>query len=260
MLATCVIVWYVATRLAGFGRPDVPLLAKESVIFGLKAHIARVMKTGNYRLDQWFLGSIAWTARARALTASPSLGRRRSSSSQKRSRPCCDPISFAQISARLGMSAALVFRIALLITLPAVIILIVAAPILCVTLFGSEFQGSIADLRVLALGAFGIIALKLLANALVAQRLPMLSTAAVAVAFAATIGLDLLLIPRYGGFGAALASTAAYTAGGLVAAMIFIRALDVPRSAMVPRVADVRELIVRAGTFFERLFSRRGTA
>ena len=44
----------------------------------------------------------------------------------------------------------MVFRIAILITIPVVIVLIVAAPILCVTVFGDEFRGSIDDLRVLA--------------------------------------------------------------------------------------------------------------
>ena len=77
-------------------------------------------------------------------------------------------------------------------TVPVVAVLILAAPILCVTIFGDSFAGSINDLRLLAPGAFGIIALKLLANSLTAQRKPMLGNLAVAVAFAATVVLDLL--------------------------------------------------------------------
>ena len=67
--------------------------------------------------------------------------------------------------------------------------------------------------------------MKLFGNALTAQRQPMLANAALAIAFGATIGLDLLLIPRYGGVGAAWASTLAYTAGGIAVAVIFSRAL-----------------------------------
>ena len=62
-------------------------------------------------------------------------------------------------------------------------------------------------------------AMKLFGNALTAQRQPMLANAALAIAFGATIGLDLLLIPRYGGVGAAWASTLAYTAGGIAVAV-----------------------------------------
>lgn len=49
---------YLVRRLAGFGSLD-RRLASEMVGFGIKAHAGRVMKTGNYRLDQWILGSIA---------------------------------------------------------------------------------------------------------------------------------------------------------------------------------------------------------
>ncbi|MGH3045081.1 MAG: lipopolysaccharide biosynthesis protein, partial [Gaiellaceae bacterium] len=118
-----------------------------------------------------------------------------------------------------------------------------AAPILCVTVFGDEFRGSIDDLRVLAPGAFGITAMKLFGNALTAQRQPMLANGALAVAFGATIGLDLLLIPRYGGFGAGLASTLAYTAGGIAVAVIFARTLRVSGADFIPRLRDVRRLV-----------------
>src|SRR5205085_6793717 len=45
-------------RRAGFGRPDLPL-ARAMLWFGLKAHAGRTLLVGNYRLDQWLVGSIA---------------------------------------------------------------------------------------------------------------------------------------------------------------------------------------------------------
>ena len=53
----------------------------------------------------------------------------------------------------------------------------------------------------------------------------MLASVAIGLGFAATIVLDIMLIPPYGGLGAALASTLAYTAGGIAVAVIFTRAL-----------------------------------
>ena len=50
--------WYVGQGLAGFGRPDVAL-ARRSIGFGMKAHGARVLGWGNYRIDQLFVGTIA---------------------------------------------------------------------------------------------------------------------------------------------------------------------------------------------------------
>jgi hypothetical protein len=46
------------------------------------------------------------------------------------------------------------------------------APILVLTLFGDDFRGSIVELRILALGAFGIVAMKQVGNALTARQLP----------------------------------------------------------------------------------------
>jgi O-antigen/teichoic acid export membrane protein len=237
-VSTAVLAWYTHTRLSGFGRPDARL-AQRSVGFGLKAHTGRVMKAGNYRLDQWILGAIAgprelglysiavaWSEalfylpEALAMVLRPDVVR-------------ADPQG-------AGRQSAVVFRAAVILTIPLGLALVVAAPFLCVTLLGDEFEGAIAPLRILVPGAFGIIALKLLANVLTAQGKPMLGNAAIAVAFAATIALDLVLIPPYGGIGAAIASTLSYTAGGLAVAVIFARTLETPLRDLIPRRSDFR--------------------
>jgi Na+-driven multidrug efflux pump len=109
-------------------------------------------------------------------------------------------------------------------------------------LFGVSFDGSIDDLRVLVAGAFGVVAVKLLGDALTAQRRPLLDSAAVGVGFAFTLVLDIVLIPHLGGLGAAIASTVAYTAGGITAAVLFLRVLGGRARDLVPRRADVAKL------------------
>jgi O-antigen/teichoic acid export membrane protein len=117
--------------------------------------------------------------------------------------------------------------------------MIIAAPLLCTTVFGDDFSGSVSMLRVLSLGALGITTLKLLGNTLTAQRRPLLETAAVAVAFVTVFALDFLLIPAHGGLGASIASAASYTLGGIAVAVIFARALGARVSEMVPRPGDL---------------------
>jgi O-antigen/teichoic acid export membrane protein len=126
---------------------------------------------------------------------------------------------------------------------PLAIGLAVLAPVLCVTVFGDEFRGAVDDLRVLAFGAFGIVALKLLGNALNAQGRPMLTNVGIGIAFTATVALDLLLIPSHGGLGAAIASTVAYTAGGVAIAFVFARALGRSPGELIPRGGEVRPLL-----------------
>ena len=239
VLVTAFLAGYVRARLAGFGRPRLGL-AGAALKFGVLAHPGRVMKTGNYRLDQWLLGSlagphelglysvaVAWSEAVFYLPEALMMVIR--------------PDVVRASRSEAGRRTATVFRAAIVATVPVVAILIVAAPIFCVSVFGDSFRGSIGDLRLLAPGAFGIIALKLLANSLTAQRRPMLGNVAVAVAFGATVALDLLLIPGYGGAGAAAASTVAYTAGGVAIAVIFSRALGTRLGELVPRpIADAQ--------------------
>lgn len=241
-LSAAILVAAVARR-SRFGRPD-PALARSMLGFGLKTHASGVLGLGNYRLDQWLVGTlggsrelghysvaVAWSEALFVLpTALVAV-----------QRP--DLVRAAPLDA--ARRTAVAFRLAAILTAALAGALVLAAPILCVTIFGEAFRGSITDLRILAAGGIGIVALKLMGQALTAQRMPLLETAATAVAFALGLGLDLLLIPDHGGAGAALAATLAYTTGGIVMAILFLRALGGRANDLVPRAGDFRGLARR---------------
>ncbi|MEA2482638.1 MAG: hypothetical protein QOC55_585 [Thermoleophilaceae bacterium] len=225
---------------AGFGRPDLAL-GRRAVAFGAKAHVGRLMEVGNYRGDQWMLGAmvgprelglysiaVAWAELLFYLPGVLVLVQRP---------------DLVRATAADAVSRALrVCRVAFLLSGAAAVVMFAIAPLLCAGVFGDRFRGSIDDLRVLSLGAFGIVAFELLRNALTAQRKPMLGSAAVAVAFVLTVALDLLLIPRYGGLGAAIATASAYTCGGVAAGLIFARAMHARLADMTPRLDDLQWL------------------
>ena len=250
LLATALLGLHVATKLAGFGRPDLGL-ARRSLAFGAKSHGGRVMLLGNYRLDQWLLGAISGSrelglysvavAWAEALFYLPT-------ALAAVQRP--DLVRATRDEA--GRQAALVFRTSALLTLVLAAALVVAAPVLCVWTFGEEFRGSIDDLRVLAFGGVGIVALKLLGGALTAQSRPLLATAAIGVGFVSTVVLDLLLIPGHGGLGAAVASSISYSLGGAAVALIFSRTLRTRLVELVPRGGEPLQLWRRLRTGADR--------
>jgi O-antigen/teichoic acid export membrane protein len=236
-LATMLLLAHVGRKRAGFGRPDLHL-AKRALGFGVQSHAGRVMLLGNYRLDQWLLGAISGSrelglysvavAWAEALWFLPT-------TLSAVQRP--DLVRAAKREA--ARLSALIFRAAVLLTLVSAGGMLILAPFFCVTIFGDDFHGSIIDLRVLVLGTLGVVALKLLGNALTAQRHPVLASSAIGAGFAATMVLDVILIPPYGGLGAAIASTLAYSAGGLAIVIIFSRALGSPIRDLVPRRGDL---------------------
>ena len=239
-LGMLILLWFALRRLDGFGRPD-RALARRMLSFGVKAHAGRVFTLGNYRLDQWIMGAVstqrqlglysvavAWSESLFFLPTALSIVQR--------------PDIVRASRAEAGRLAARVFRAAIVITAILMIGLVVLAPVLVVTFFGDDFSDSVAQLRVLALGAFGIVALKLLGTTLTAQGKPMLETAAVSMAFVCIVVLDLVLIPDHGGMGAAIASTVSYTLGGVVAVLIFARALKLDAGKLTPSGGDLRWL------------------
>jgi O-antigen/teichoic acid export membrane protein len=238
---TLILVWYVVRRLVGFGRPDLRLMVR-ALRFGLKTHAGRVMLLGNWRLDQWLLGAIsgarelglysvavAWTE---ALSYLPTAVKWVQRPYLVRSAPR-DAVRQSTIA----------FRLAMLVTVVLMLSMVLAAPILCVTFFGEEFRGSIVELRVLVLGAAGMVALTIFGNTLVARGKPVLSSIALSAGFLCTLVLDILLIPPYAGIGAAVASAIAYTVAGLAMSLFFVRALGARARDLAPRVEDVRRLI-----------------
>ena len=57
ILGLAIMVAYAARR-SGFGRFDLSL-ARRALSFGLRTHPGRLMGIGNYRADQWLVGSIS---------------------------------------------------------------------------------------------------------------------------------------------------------------------------------------------------------
>jgi O-antigen/teichoic acid export membrane protein len=234
---TVILVWYAARRTAGFGRPDLRLM-RRALAFGLKTHAGRVMLLGNYRLDQWLLGAISGArelglysvavAWAEALWYLPT-------ALKFVQRP--DLVRAERKEA--VRQAAAGFRAAALVTVVLGVGMAAAAPILCVTLFGEQFRGSIVELRLLVIGAPGVVALIACGNALVAQRRPVLSSLALGSGFLCTIVLDVVLIPPYAGIGAAVASTVAYTAAGVMMSLFFVRALGARGHELVPKGGEL---------------------
>jgi len=251
LLRTVLLSWGIFQRLDGFGRFDAAL-TRRLLRFGLKAYFGRVMLLGNYRLDQWLLGGIAgprelglysvavaWVEALFFLPTALTMVQR--------------PDLVRASPREAERQASIVFRAALLITLVLAVGMFALAPFLCETLFGEAFGSSVAMLRALIVGAFGIVALKLLGNALTAQQKPMLETAAVSTAFVCIVALDLILIPAHGGLGAAAASSIAYSVGGVAVALIFIRALGGRLRDLLPRGRDLTWL-------WRRLRSRVGAS
>jgi O-antigen/teichoic acid export membrane protein len=230
------LIWHVTRRLDGFGRPDFAL-ARKTLRFGIQTHLYQIMSMGNVRLDQWILGVIGSTRELGLYSVAVSVSTaiyQLPSALDLAQRPDLARGSKSEAARR----ASTAFRVAVTTTVSMAVVLAILAPFLFVLVFGQQFRGSVDDFRVLMLGAVGVIALKLLGNALTAQGRPLLVSVGVAAGFVLTLVLDVSLIPPFGGLGAAIASAVAYTTVGAVVAVMFLRALDGRAADLVPRRND----------------------
>jgi O-antigen/teichoic acid export membrane protein len=222
----------------GYGRVNLPL-AGESVRFGLQAHAGGVFAMGSYSLDLWILGAtappadlgvysvaVAWfqglflLPMAVSVVARPDIVR-------------LDPARAADHVARL-------VRVTLLLTSISAGAICLLAPVLCTWVFGAAFEDAVGLLRILAPGAIGVCLVKILGAGLIARWRPLLESAAMGVGFSVALVLYLLLIPRFGGEGAAIASTIAYSCAGLAALVLACRAFSLRVMDLVPRSSDLR--------------------
>lgn len=241
LVSQAILAVFVLRRARGTFRYDGPL-AREQLSFGVRAHLPRLLTLSNYRLDQWLMGAlttnqqlglysvaVAWAEVLFFLPASVQLV----------SRPDLVRADRAEAARQTAANVRLTLTLTVLLTLG----MVLAAPLLCTVIFGPEFAGSVAQLRVLALGACGVVALKLVGNALTAQGRPLRETIGVAAAFVIIVVLDVLLIPGFGGLGAALASTIGYSIGGLVLVWVGRRSIGLSPADLVPRPSDLGVLV-----------------
>jgi O-antigen/teichoic acid export membrane protein len=255
LVALLLLVWYLERRLAGFGRPS-KTLARQMLAFGAKAYGGRVFFVGNLRLDQWLVGALAGSRQLGLYSVAVAWSEglfilpRALMAAQR-------PYLIRSSPRDAGAESTRILRLSVLLTVPAVLAVIGLAPFLCETIFGAQFRGAINPLRILALGAFGMAAGKIIGSALIAQNRPLLDLLATAVAFVATVVLDVLLIPHHGGLGAAIASSAAYSAGGAAVALCGARVLHFRLTWLYPTAMDVRAT-GRAGVAALRRVAGRG--
>jgi len=89
--------------------------------------------------------------------------------------------------------------------------------------WGTEFAPSVLPLRLLLPGILALGYGKILMSDLLGRGRPEIGMLSSTVSLVLTLLLDLVLIPRYGIAGAAVASSTAYTVGAIIIAVAFLR-------------------------------------
>jgi len=129
----------------------------------------------------------------------------------------------------------------------AAIVLALVAPLLVQVLFGTAFQPSVVAVWLLLPGIVALSNARVLAGYLLGRNRQQVDLAASLAGLVVTVALDLLLIPRYGFAGAAIASSIAYaTTLAVDLAWVVRHSTLTVKDLLLPTPADVRVTVRRA--------------
>jgi O-antigen/teichoic acid export membrane protein len=211
-------------------------LVREGVPFGLKAWLGTVASYANVRLDQLLM--IRWVS-ARELGLYVVAATIASASGIVAA--AVAGASNPRIARGDRVFAARALRVALAAVTLLHLFLAALTPWLLDVLFGEEFGDATSMAWILLVGGVPLAGATILANALISAGRPALSAWGEVIALSITIPGLALLLPRYGGDGAAIVSLAAYSANFVFLLLRSRRIFQCPLSwFLLPRPGDVR--------------------
>jgi len=223
------------------GRPaaglDFPLM-KKLLSFGLKSHWGMTMEFLNYRADFFLVGLFANPASVGMYSAAVNMAE------VGWKFPDAVKVIFMPSVARKSPAQAREFipKICRVLLFSATVLFVPLAlwrKTLILLFFGRPFLPSERALLILLPGFVAFVVWKILAYGLMVQGHPQKYSWTAALAFLTMIGLDVLLIPRMGIEGAALASTVAYALATVAVVVLYRRANPCSwRELLIPRKSD----------------------
>jgi O-antigen/teichoic acid export membrane protein len=232
-----------------FSRP----LFRESLSYGLKGHLGSILTQFSYRFDtilvlRW-LGTAAQGYYSIAVLLAEKLSHITAS---------VQFVLFPRISSAEREEADRITPLVCRATLAAVLVaggVLLATGRLLLTLFyGHGYDASLAPFQALLPGIVTLTIGNVLSSDLSGRNRRLEMTAAMAIGFALNLVLNFLWIRRFGILGAALASTASYTAQSLAMAVFFWRITGIPPYRLV---VPGREDVVLWRGVVEKAFRRR---
>jgi O-antigen/teichoic acid export membrane protein len=122
-------------------------------------------------------------------------------------------------------------------------LLALAAPLLIRPVFGAEFDAAVSAVWPLLLAAAAMAAWRPVSVVLVRLAPAWIPAVIALAALAVNVVANLILIPAWGIVGAGVASALGYGAGALAALAVLVRAGGVDARDLVPRRAEVAELL-----------------
>lgn len=230
-----------ALRRTGLGPLD-PALQRRTWRFGIRAWVGSLSTLLNFRFDQVIMGAISTNAALGVYAVAVNASEvelyvpQAVSSSLIPIIASTDPEERAQRTLRT-------FRSVVVVTAVTAAFAMAVGSALLPLVFGDAFRASVVPFLWLIPGGIGFVASSIFSAGLAASSAPGRSSVGPLVSLVVGVVLDFALIPAHGATGAAMAATAAFFAGGVVAAFVFSRTYGLAPRGFVPQREDAAALV-----------------
>jgi O-antigen/teichoic acid export membrane protein len=230
---------------------------REAVGFSLPAYAGNVAQFLNYRLDLFLVGLFLGVGGVGLYALAVSLGQLLWIVSNAAAAVLFPRVSAAPSPQAAAAEAAQIARVALWLTVGGSAALAASATLLVPAVYGAAFRPSVEPLLWLLPGITAFSVTNVISAYVAGVGRPGLNAMVSLLGVAVTVPLDLLLIPRLGISGAALASTLSYSISTIATLVVFSRiGATSLTSALRPRRSDISMLT----TFLQGLRSKDALA
>ena len=125
-------------------------------------------------------------------------------------------------------TVASIFRVSLLVGLLSGLVIFFIAPFLVPLVFGQAFVKSVAMIQVVLPGILILVGFRILNSRLTGMGKPQIAIYTFMPALVINFILNLFLIPRFGGIGAAWSTNVSYAAGSIIFVILYSRMVKMP--------------------------------
>lgn len=254
MIGLVIAIWLTRDYWAFQFEQIVPI-TREALRYGLKSYIANLSSFANYRLDSFLVNSMAGASQVGLYSVGVSLAEmtwyvpNAVSAALFPKVPTLDPDVSKKLTARLC-------RQILIILVPFTLVYLFIGSWLIPVIYGARFSEAIAPFVWLMPGMIALALAKIISADFAGRGKPQYATYSSTLTLVVTVVLDILLIPRLGITGAAIASSVAYSvATGLVIRFYMKDANLRLRDIFLPGAEDVRVIwaqIMRLAAILKR--------
>ena len=196
---------------------------KQSIEYGFKSYLANMITFLNYRLDTFLIKALSKnTIAVGQYGVSVSLAEQVWVFASAISSVMFPYVTSIESDEEKSKVTSTTFKIVMVVTFFAISVLFFASNLIGI-IYGADYYGSIMPLKILLIGIFSLSLGKILANDIAARGKPELNALSNLVGLVVNVVLNIVLIPKFGISGAAMATSISYTLTAIIFLISFLK-------------------------------------